>query len=201
MENNNSILTLNQLTVEDLDHYTVLKLLHEVISKTNELVGSTNGVYEILTYLLNEGLSEEVVEVLTKWLSDGTLGDIITEDVLVNIDQRIGRLSVKDFGAKGDGVTDDSEAINACLEEAMETGQVCFFPRGTYIVTRNWSFDNSHKVMIEGENYLNTSILLEDGISLNSYNLFDFENCDVFHNYKHNLRLSSLLFFLILFYF
>ena len=85
----NSILTINQITGEDLDHYTVLKLLHEIIGKTNELVGSTNSVYEILTYLLNEGLSEEVVEVLKQWIEDGTLADLITEEVLGELNDRI----------------------------------------------------------------------------------------------------------------
>lgn len=86
-----SILTINQITGEDLDHYTVLKLLHEVIGKTNELVGSTNGVYEILTYLLNEGLAEEVVEVLNKWLADGTLDHIIAEEILQGAEKFIGK--------------------------------------------------------------------------------------------------------------
>ena len=171
---------VNRLTVEDLEHYTILQLVQKLVLKINELSDSNNEIVDTLLELLKGGLTEEVVEVLTKWLNDGTLGDIITEDVLVNINQRIGRLSVKDFGAKGDGVTDDSEAINACLEEAIETGQVCFFPRGTYMVARNWSFDNSHEVMIEGENYLNTNILLKEGIRLNKYYLFDFENCDKF---------------------
>lgn len=39
------------------------------------------------------------------------------------------RVSVKDFGAKGDGVTDDSAAILA----AVATGAKLYFPQGTYI--------------------------------------------------------------------
>lgn len=100
---------------------------------------------------------------------------------LDTIEERLStKLNVLDFGAKGDGVTDDSDAIDACLQEAMSTGSVCFFPRGTYIVTKNWKFNNNYKVMIEGENYLNTSILLKEGATLTSYYLFDFEDCDCF---------------------
>lgn len=107
--------------------------------------------------------------------------DIDTNEAAINrIEESFAKISVLDFGAKGDGVTDDSYAINTCLEAAMTTGGVCFFPNGTYIVSRNWKFDNNHKVMIEGENYLNTSILLKEGVSLDSYYLFDFEDCDHF---------------------
>lgn len=41
-------------------------------------------------------------------------------------------LNVKDYGAKGDGVTDDSAAISTALTAA--TGKSLYFPSGTYIV-------------------------------------------------------------------
>ena len=137
----NSILTINQITGEDLDHYTVLKLLHEVIGKTNELVNSTNGVYEIITYLLNEGLSEEVIEVLNKWLEDGTLEDMITDDVLGNINARLIRLeeiitNVKSYGVIGDGIIDDTQAIQNAINTVYENGLLeLHFPKGLYRVT------------------------------------------------------------------
>ncbi|WP_276359421.1 glycosyl hydrolase family 28-related protein [Daejeonella sp. H1SJ63] len=42
-------------------------------------------------------------------------------------------VNVKDFGAKGDGVADDTRAINAAIRGAND-GQV-EFPRGTYRIT------------------------------------------------------------------
>ncbi len=39
--------------------------------------------------------------------------------------------TIQDFGAKGDGVTDDTEA----LRQAMNTSGVTYFPAGTYIVS------------------------------------------------------------------
>jgi len=47
-------------------------------------------------------------------------------------------VSVKDFGAKGDGVTDDTAAIQASLvgyPNDPSTGRTVFFPEGTYRVT------------------------------------------------------------------
>jgi hypothetical protein len=45
--------------------------------------------------------------------------------------------SVKDFGARGDGVTDDTTAINAAFSAANTAGGgTVFFPFGTYLVGR-----------------------------------------------------------------
>ena len=43
-------------------------------------------------------------------------------------------VSVKDFGAKGDGTTDDTDAIQAALDAAE--GNVLFFPKGQYIIEK-----------------------------------------------------------------
>ncbi|KAL2258174.1 hypothetical protein VTK26DRAFT_8634 [Humicola hyalothermophila] len=53
--------------------------------------------------------------------------------------------NVKDFGAKGDGVTDDTEAINRAISEGSRCGPGCtgstkepaivYFPPGTYMVS------------------------------------------------------------------
>ncbi|KAJ6012232.1 hypothetical protein N7522_002587 [Penicillium canescens] len=53
--------------------------------------------------------------------------------------------NVKDFGAKGDGVTDDTAAINAAISSGSRCGQGCgsdtttlalvYFPAGTYMIS------------------------------------------------------------------
>lgn len=44
-------------------------------------------------------------------------------------------LSVKDFGAKGDGVTDDTLAMQAALDYCFDKKVTCFIPAGTYKTT------------------------------------------------------------------
>lgn len=44
-------------------------------------------------------------------------------------------VNVKDFGAKGDGVTDDTEAIQNALDAISSTKRILYFPCGYYNVT------------------------------------------------------------------
>jgi len=61
-------------------------------------------------------------------------------------------VSVKDFGAVGDGVTDDTAAIQAAIDRASAYNKALLFPEGTYAVTTIttgsgasviWHFDNA----------------------------------------------------------
>lgn len=65
------------------------------------------------------GVTRSGVETFIEDLDVGAVVDWIT--------------TVKDFGAVGDGVTDDSAAIQAALD-AMTTGSSLYFPDGVYII-------------------------------------------------------------------
>src|SRR5215831_2972209 len=56
-------------------------------------------------------------------------------------DRLLDVFNVKDWGAKGDGVTDDTDAINAAIDKAYAPldpksprGKIIFFPPGIYII-------------------------------------------------------------------
>lgn len=45
-------------------------------------------------------------------------------------------VSVKDYGALGDGITDDSDAIQAAINFATTSEGIIYFPSGTYLVNK-----------------------------------------------------------------
>lgn len=63
------------------------------------------------------------------------------------------RVSVKDFGATGDGITDDTAAIQA----AMDAHKSIFIPRGNYVV-KDLVVQGNHE--ITGESMLGTVLLV-----------------------------------------
>jgi parallel beta-helix repeat protein len=63
--------------------------------------------------------------------NEGSLGAVNTS-VQAKLQESV---SVKDFGATGDGVTDDTVAIQAAFNSLGATGGHVLFPNGTYLIT------------------------------------------------------------------
>lgn len=60
------------------------------------------------------------------------------------------RINVKDFGAKGDGVADDTEAIQTALREARRNTTV-YFPAGVYSITKTLIVPPGNGVRLTGD--------------------------------------------------
>lgn len=95
-------------------------------------------------------------------VSDGTLRSqlaAVDSSVLiggVEAGDLISRVAnVKDFGAVGDGVTDDSAPVLTAIEES--NGKPVYFPRGEYLI--NSITVNAEKMVIFGDGHKNTAIL------------------------------------------
>lgn len=70
--------------------------------------------------------------------------------------------NVKNFGAKGDGATNDIAAIQAAVDAAAEAGGgIVFFPRGTYIV--GTAIVIKDRVTLAGEGFASSIIKLKNG--------------------------------------
>ena len=68
----------------------------------------------------------------------GTLFTRTVEDKLKDT------VSVKDFGARGDGIFDDTAAIQA----AIDSGKAAFVPKGTYKITATLNLLNGYKALV-----------------------------------------------------
>ncbi|MBE9166057.1 glycoside hydrolase family 55 protein [Pleurocapsales cyanobacterium LEGE 06147] len=86
-------------------------------------------------------------------------------------EDRGGVINVKDYGAKGDGVTDDTQAFKKAIErdEIANSGKIIYVPKGTYLVsdTINWprGVHGGHyykRTTLLGESRQETVIKLKD---------------------------------------
>lgn len=105
------------------------------------------------------------------------------------------------YSAKGDGVHDDTEAIERALSDMMGLHKLLYFPSGTYLISKTlqWSKKNSEgkdawgKNFLCGQNVNKTILRLKDGTFTDSANpqsmmwCGGFGSADWFHNYVENL--------------
>lgn len=93
-----------------------------------------------------------------------------TGSVATNVELKLAQtVSVKDFGAVGDGVADDTAAIQAGVNYVLSVGAVLFFPAGTYKITDTISLLNANYVKsagMQGENGNSTRIYFYNSTSL-----------------------------------
>ncbi|WP_129690847.1 glycosyl hydrolase family 28-related protein [Gottfriedia acidiceleris] len=61
-------------------------------------------------------------------------------------------INVEDYGTKGDGVTDDTMAIQKALNDLNSKKNTLIFPKGTYTVTSRLYIHDLHRINIIGEN-------------------------------------------------
>lgn len=122
-----------------------------------------------------------------------TYGNTITER---SLQQKLDDfVSVKDFGARGDGVTDDTVAINLALNELYVrftnpgTRKILHFPAGTYVVSD--SINVPHGAYLQGEGMDNTILAQTRPASLNPQVSWLIYSADSLQQISGNLGLNG----------
>ena len=94
-------------------------------------------------------------------------GAVARTQHLKNIDL----VSVKDFGALGNGTADDTLAIQAAINALVPMGGVLYFPKGYYLISDDLKINNI-PIIIRGDGMMSTQIMqsvsTENGISFQS---------------------------------
>jgi hypothetical protein len=104
-------------------------------------------------------------------------GATATGDVVRSLQQKLdeGSASVKDFGAVGDGVTDDTVAINRalyqlfCRELNEEVRRSLFFPAGIYLISGTIKIPPYAKLYGEGADSSIVRYTSSDGSTIDDY--------------------------------
>ena len=82
-------LNCNIFSVYDYDGLTITELLCQFFTKINECIDTSNETIDLAKWLVNEGLEIEVAKKLEKWLIDGTLENIINENLFKSLNEKI----------------------------------------------------------------------------------------------------------------
>lgn len=121
---------------DSLSYYEVLcKLTHYVnalITRTDELSDLYTELKDYVDhYFDNLNVQTEINNKLDQMVSDGTMAQIIAQFFQMYV-------TPEEYGAKGDGVTDDTEAI----QNAIDSGLNVLFSKATYVVSKGSDPDN-----------------------------------------------------------
>lgn len=79
-------------------------------------------------------------------------------------------LNVRDFGAKGDGASDDTKSIQQALNQGI--GKTIFFPMGNYRITKPLILPNSIKLLGEGDVGGTGGMVLSSGVGKDLSSIF-----------------------------
>ena len=107
------------------------------------------------------------------------------------------------YAAKGDGVADDSDALQLALNENVGRHRVLYFPKGTYLVSRTLTWpkrwngkENWGRLMLRGQARDACVLKLKDGVFTNAAAAQalmwcgGFGSADWFHNHIENLTFN-----------
>ena len=138
-------------------------------SRNLVIVGLVTGCLTGTFAMQSAGAAPSVSVVVTSVVVPSSVIDRPAVDRVVPADAAV---NVKtQFGAKGDGVTDDTAAIQAAISAALGLGNPrsnLYFPSGTYIISKplEWKLPNgtwSTGASLIGQNRDRTILQLEDG--------------------------------------
>lgn len=159
IENHN--IKCEKYSVYDYDDLTLQELLCKFFTKINECIDISNESFNLMDWIKKEGLPEEVGKLLLQWYEDGTLGDIINEELFTSIlfyptlpheqgvvYEKYPYGDVRRFGAIGDGSTDNTKAFKNCIKSLggiwADKSNTMYIPSGA------WNY--SEPIIIDRDN-------------------------------------------------
>lgn len=100
------------------------------------------------------------------------------------------RISVKQFGARGDGVTNDTASVAAAL--AAANGRTLYFPSGTYLISSSLQLTSGNNVSLLGES-AGGSVLKASSMTLTTKDFIDWYAASDFSIVNMTFDLSGVI--------
>jgi len=174
--NQNSLTTANVVELTNL-YYTNARVYANVLNigfATNTYVNTQlalkANVVDLTTSNVTEGSNLYFTN--TRAISAFTQGTGITIAANGRITANVDYINVKDYGATGDGITDDKAAIQSAIDLAVASKGTIYFPSGTYRISNVLTINDTvtlvsntavSGVTILGAGKNNTTILADAG--------------------------------------
>ena len=170
----NSVLSmigdLNNLATTDKS--SVVNAINEIVNVISTNIGDLNNLLTIDKTSIVNAINELVGNISTIVNAIGDLTTLKTTDkssIVAAINEVFDRTNyvynVKEYGAVGDGVTDDTVAIKAAVNamKATQKGGVVFFPEGEYLISDTITVEGAETYL--GVNYYASRIKCADNMN------------------------------------
>ena len=76
-------------SVYDFNDFTLNELICKLAQKMDEVITQSNESFNYLDWLKNQGLSDEVIKLMLEWKENGTLNEIINQNIFGELNDKI----------------------------------------------------------------------------------------------------------------
>lgn len=170
-------------TISPVDYIVNLDLA-SVYAKKTEIPKNVSEFQNDAGYIKQE-VVDQLIPIKAIKVNNVTI--LPDENHAVNIENVY--VTPEEFGAVGDGVTDDSSAFNACIAKANETGKYVLLSNKTYLIGN--TLTNISNTNIIG---INTTILLGNNMLTKEINKCVFSNITFIRDVASDLPLTENFF-------
>lgn len=156
----------------DYEGMTVNEVLCTFFTKINEIIKSQNDTIELVDWLKRIGLKNEVIEKIKELYDDGTLGELINDTLLNNINQTVNDIKNSfislSYFKKNENENDDTGRLKRGIEYCQENKCVLNIPCENLNISENILLTKPIKIVGGG---MDSTIIRGGGFALNSDNI------------------------------
>jgi hypothetical protein len=111
------------------------------------------------------------------------------------IDEKLAEvLSVKDFGAIGDGTADDTVSIQATINAGVSKNKAVYFPNGSYIISATLNLPNNITLIGETQRKINDGANTYGVIIKTAGNITMMQTTAVLPDFTYGIRIENISF-------